>query len=362
MPNKIDVEIEEKHKIYPIYIDTDSLEDLKERIIKEFDLKKYLVVISEKVYKLYGKQLGFGTDEIFILKDGEIQKNFKNYQKILQCCEKKGLNRKSALIAIGGGVVGDITGFAAATYMRGITFIQVPTTLLACVDSSVGGKVAIDTDYGKNIVGAFYQPHAVYINLQFLNTLDETQYKSGLAEVVKYAFIEKSCGARFDFGLFDFLSVHSQKILEKDLRFIEKVIKVCIELKIAVVSKDEKEAGLRKILNFGHTYGHALEKISNYKTFTHGEAVAYGMHFMFNYAHKQKIIDANYREMALMLLHKFGFYDRAFKYSGQKLLQIMQNDKKAENNVIKIILPTMKGYVKEGDLDLQTANELYESL
>ena len=319
MPNKIEVEIEEKRKYYPIYTDSDSIEDLKERIIKEFDLKKYLVVISEKVYKLYGKKLGFNSNEIFVLKDGEIQKNFKNYQRILQCCEKRGLNRKSALIAVGGGVVGDITGFAAATYMRGIKFIQVPTTLLACVDSSVGGKVAVDTDCGKNLIGAFYQPSAVYINLNFLNTLDERQFKSGLAEVVKYAFIEKSCGARFEFGLFDFLSVHSAKILDKDLRFLEKVIRVCIELKIAVVTKDEKETGLRKILNFGHTYGHALEKITNYKTFTHGEAVAYGLHFIFNYAHKQKIIDANYKEMALILMHKFGFYDKTFKYPMQKI-------------------------------------------
>ena len=355
MPNKIEVEIEEKLKTSPIYMDSEPIEDLKKRILDEFDLKNYLVVISEKVYKLYGKQLGFRADELFILKDGEIQKNFKNYQKIMQCCEKKGLNRKSALIAIGGGVVGDITGFAASTYMRGITFIQVPTTLLACVDSSVGGKVAINTDYGKNIIGSFYQPHAVYINLNFLNTLDERQFKSGLAEVVKYAFIEKSCGAIFDFGLFDFLSVHSAKILDKDLRFIEKVIKVCIELKIAVVKKDEKESGLRKILNFGHTYGHALEKITNYKTFTHGEAVSYGMYFIFNYAHKLKIIDANYKEMAVTLLHKFEFYDKTFKYPLEKIINAMKKDKKAEDEIIKIILPTMKGYVKESDLDVQAA-------
>lgn len=359
MPNKIDVEIEEKRKSYPIYMDSEPFEDLKERIIKEFDLKKYLVVISEKVYKLYGKHLGFSKSELFILKDGEVNKNFKNYQKILQCCEKKSLDRTSALIAIGGGVVGDITGFAASTYMRGIKFIQVPTTLLACVDSSVGGKVAIDTSYGKNLIGAFYQPQAVYINLQFLNTLDERQFKSGLAEVVKYAFIEKSCGARFDFGLFDFLSVHSAKILDRDLRFIEKVIKVCIELKIAVVTKDEKEVGLRKILNFGHTYGHALEKITNYKIFTHGEAVAYGMHFIFNYAHSLKIIDANYKEMALMLLHKFGFYNKTFKYPIDKIIKIMHTDKKAQNETIKIILPTMKGYVKEGDLDIEAALQNY---
>lgn len=355
MSNKIDVEIEEKKKSYPIYIDTDPISDLKERILKDLDNPKFLAVISEKVYKLYEKTLGFKKEEVFVLKDGEIEKNFKNYQKIIQRCEQMNLNRKSAIIAIGGGVVGDITGFVASTYMRGITFIQVPTTLLAFVDSSVGGKVAIDTKCGKNLVGAFYQPKAVYINLNFLNTLDDRQFSSGLAEVVKYAFIEKSCGASFDYGLFDFLSVHSSKIMDKDLRFLEKVIKVCIELKIAVVSQDEKEAGLRKILNFGHTYGHALENITNYKEFTHGEAVAYGMHFMFDYAHKLKLIDANYKELAANLLNKFGFYSKKFNYPTKKLVEIMKKDKKAEENSIKVILPTLKGYVKESDFDIEAA-------
>lgn len=355
MPNKIEVEIVEKKKSYPIYIDTDPINELRERILKDFGYPKFLVVISEKVYKLYENDLGLKKEELFILKDGEVEKNFKNYQKILQRCEQMGLNRKSAIIAIGGGVVGDITGFVASSYMRGIDFIQVPTTLLACVDSSVGGKVAIDTKLGKNLVGAFYQPKAVYINLNFLNTLDEKQYSSGLAEVVKYAFIEKSCGASFEYGLFDFLSVHSSKILDRDLRFLNKVIKVCIELKIAVVTQDEKESGLRKILNFGHTYGHALESITHYKEFTHGEAVAYGMHFMFNYAHKLKLIDANYKEVAIALLNKFGFYDRTFKYPPQKLIQLMQKDKKAEENSIKVILPTLKGYVKESDFDIEAA-------
>lgn len=356
MPNKIDVEIAEKQKTYPIYIDTDSLTDLKDRILEDFNYPtKFLAVISERVYKLYERVLGFKKEELFILKDGESEKNFKNYQKILQRCEQLNLNRKSLIIAIGGGVVGDITGFVASTYMRGISFIQVPTTLLACVDSSVGGKVAIDTPHGKNLVGAFYQPKAVYINLNFLNTLDEKQFSSGLAEVVKYAFIEKSCGAAFEYGLFDFLSVHSTKILDKDLRFLEKIIKVCIELKIAVVTKDEKEAGLRKILNFGHTYGHALENITNYKTFTHGEAVAYGMHFMFNYAHSLKLIDANYKELATNLLNKFNFYEKSFKFPSKKLIETMKKDKKAEDGTIKVILPTLKGYVKEGDFNIEAA-------
>ena len=155
MPNKIDVEIQEKNKSYPIYMDTNPLDELMGRILSDLDYPKYLVVMSEKVHKLYAKTLGFPKENVYILKDGEIQKNFCNYQKILKYCSKIGLNRKSAIIAIGGGVVGDITGFVASTYMRGVKFVQVPTTLLAAVDSSVGGKVAIDTEFGKNLVGAF---------------------------------------------------------------------------------------------------------------------------------------------------------------------------------------------------------------
>ena len=151
------------------------------------------------------------------------------------------------------------------------------------------------------------------------------------------------------------MSVHFEKILDRDLRFLEKVIKVCIELKISVVSKDEKEAGLRKILNFGHTYAHALEKITDYKKFTHGMAVSYGMYFMFNYAHYLKLIDANYKEIAVNLLKKYGFEDKHFNYPAKKMIAIMQTDKKAEDNTIKIILPTLKGYVKECDLDTEVA-------
>ncbi len=353
MANKINIEINEKTKSYPIYINSDLIDELKTRILGDFNYPKFVVVISEKVYKLYGSQLGFDKKDLFILKDGEIQKNFKNYQKILEFCEKKGLDRKSALIAIGGGVVGDITGFAAATYMRGISFVQVPTTLLACVDSSVGGKVAIDTKFGKNLVGTFYQPNAVYINLKFLKTLDERQFKSGLAEVLKYSFIEKSCEIPFDSGLFDYLNKNYDKILNRDFECLEKIIKVCIELKKSVVEKDEKESGLRKILNFGHTYGHALEKVTNYKTFTHGEAVIYGMYFIFNYASKIKLVNEEYKLAAFDLLGKYGFEDKNFDYKKENLIKIMQKDKKAEAKAIKVILPHTKGTVTEDSLNIE---------
>ena len=184
----ITVNIQGKNKTYPIYITNSKI--TKDNITEIINNRKYIVIISERVEKLYGKMLNF--ENKFVLKDGEKNKNIKNYEKILDFCFKNKLSRNDVIVAIGGGVVGDIAGFVASTYMRGINIIQVPTTLLACVDSSVGGKTAINNKYGKNLVGAFYQPEAVVINTNFLTTLSDRDFKTGLGEVVKYGFIEKS--------------------------------------------------------------------------------------------------------------------------------------------------------------------------
>ena len=192
-------------KSYPIYIDNEDITTLKTRLDEETKDTKRLVIFSEKVYKIYGKTLGFDKSEIFVMKDGEDKKNLKYYEKIIKKAISLKLSRKDTIIAIGGGVVGDMAGFVASSYMRGINFIQVPTTLLACVDSSVGGKTAIDMPHGKNYVGAFYQPKAVYINVNFLKTLDNKQYKSGFGEIIKYGFIEKSCNANENYNLLEIL-------------------------------------------------------------------------------------------------------------------------------------------------------------
>lgn len=261
----IEVKIRSEEKIYPIIIENEAIVDLREKLVSFIGEKNYLIVISAKVEKLYKEQLNFPDNHKFVLKDGEKEKNFKNYRKIIEKALKLGLKRSDVIVAIGGGVVGDITGFVASTYMRGINFVQVPTTLLACVDSSVGGKTAIDTAFGKNLVGTFYQPKVVYINPRFLKTLDERQFKTGLGEVVKYSFIEKSCLLEEEVNLTNFLSEKFKEILDRDEKTLSKLIEICIKLKKSVVEKDEKESNLRKILNFGHTYGHAIEKITNYK-------------------------------------------------------------------------------------------------
>ena len=300
----LSVNIKEKEKSYPVVIENSEIIDFAEKIFKITSGRNYLAVVSEKIEKLYGKQLKIPQKNKFVLKDGEKEKNFKNYKKILDCAQRMKLTRADMMLAIGGGVVGDMAGFAAATYMRGIDLVQIPTTLLACVDSSVGGKTAIDTDYGKNLVGAFYQPKIVLINPVFLKTLDDRQFKTGMGEVIKYSFIEKSCKCEEDLNLTNFLSEKYQQILNRDTKTLSKLIEICVKLKISVVEKDEKENGLRRILNFGHTYGHAVEKITNYKKYTHGEAVVEGIKFAFNLAVKRNLIDKNYAFLAEDVIKK----------------------------------------------------------
>lgn len=336
---------ETKASQYPIYINSNPITELKNELDRVCEGRKKLVIFSEKVYKLYKNELNFDKSEIFILKDGETQKNIKNYAKIINKAIELKLSRKDIIVAIGGGVVGDMAGFAAATYMRGIEFIQVPTTLLASVDSSVGGKTAIDMPHGKNFVGAFYQPKAVYINLNFLKTLDEKQYKSGFGEVIKYAFIEKSCNHSEYFNLLEILKTNRKNYETRNHEFLENIIRICLELKASVVAQDEKEKGLRKILNLGHTFGHALEEETNYKRFTHGEAVVQGMMFIFNYALN---CDRNYRDEALTLMNMYGYKPCSLRFINKNnLIKYMKTDKKSSNDVITFIVPTENGTVTE---------------
>lgn len=337
--NEIFVNIKGNETNYPIYIKNEPISDLKEKILEKINGENYLVVISEKVEKLYGKELDFPHKNKFILKDGEKEKNFKTYQKIMTRALELKLTRKSSVIAIGGGVCGDLSGFVASTYMRGINLIQIPTTLLACVDSSVGGKTAIDTKFGKNLIGTFYQPKFVFINPLFLKTLDDRQFKSGLGEVVKYSFIEKSCKADVEYNLTNFLTEKCSEILQRDEKTLANLIEICVSLKKSVVEKDEKESGLRRVLNFGHTYGHAVEKINNYKKYTHGEAVVEGMKFAFELALKKNLIDKNYKFFAEDVIKKFDFPILP-KYKIEKMIELMKTDKKAEKEKIIFVLPT----------------------
>ncbi len=330
---------------YKITITDEDFSKTIEEILLFTKSKKRLFVISKKVFNLYKNVFCFEEDEILVLPDGEKQKNFKNYIKILNKAVQLGLTRNDVIVAIGGGVIGDITGFAASTYMRGIDYIQVPTTLLSMVDSSVGGKTALDIKNAKNIVGAFYQPSAVFININFLKTLDKRQFKSGLGEVLKYAFIENNCNYGHNLYLFEYLTLCCDKLFEQDSMTLMRVIEYCLKLKIAVVNQDEKEKGLRKILNLGHTIGHALEVKGRFHKYTHGEAIAQGMFFVFNWAYKVELISYSYHRLATELLTKYGFKEQ--KINIFELIEIIKKDKKASSDKITFIIPCDKKKVKE---------------
>ncbi|MBE7711861.1 MAG: 3-dehydroquinate synthase [Cyanobacteria bacterium SIG31] len=346
---------------YKIHLSDDEFSKLMEDINYQTSEQKRLFVISEKVYKLYQKKLKLNKSEILILSDGEPEKNFKNLQKILSFATKIGLTRNDVMVAIGGGVVGDITGFAASIYMRGIDYIQVPTTLLSMVDSSVGGKTAIDLNGIKNIVGAFYQPKAVFININFLKTLDKKQFMSGIGEVLKYAFIEDNCNYKHSLFFFEYLTLCCEKFLEKDSMTLMRIIEYCLNLKISVVNQDEKEQGLRKILNLGHTLGHAIEAKGNFKKFTHGEAVIQGIFFIFDYAYSKNLITYSYYKLSIDLLTRYGFkpINIRSKYQVDEIIEIMKKDKKATKDKITFIVPSDKKKVKEIKLAI---NDVIEAL
>lgn len=355
---KLEVKIKQKEKTYPIYITNKDICTVKQAVMEQIDYKNYIVVMSAKVYKLYSKILDFPKSCIFILKDGEKEKNIKNYAKILDFAMRTGLKREDAIVAIGGGVVGDLAGFAASTYMRGINYIQVPTTLLACTDSSVGGKTAINSKYGKNLTGTFYQPKAVIINVNFIKTLDDKQFKSGLGEVIKYGFIEKSCGLDEYPDLINFLTVNHDKILDRDILILKELIEICIKLKISVVNEDEQETGLRKILNLGHTYAHAIEIITKYRKYTHGECVSAGILLAFNFAHRLGEIDKEYKFLCEDLIQKFKFRPIP-KFSKEKMLKAILHDKKAVNNYILFVLPCSYADVKVSKFTLEELKQIF---
>lgn len=257
---------------YPIYIGS-ALLDQPLLIEKHIRASQVLIVTNETIAPLYLEKtkLLFTSYHcnVVILKDGERYKSLENLNLVFDKLLQEKHSRTTTLIALGGGVVGDMTGFAAACYQRGVAFIQIPTTLLAQVDSSVGGKTGVNHPLGKNMIGAFHQPSCVLIDVDTLKTLPDREYRSGLAEVIKYGLIN-------DKDFFDWLSVNIEKLLKRDADALIFAIRSSCSNKAKIVAEDEKEIGVRALLNFGHTFGHAIESWQQYKGFLHGEAIAVG--------------------------------------------------------------------------------------
>ena len=336
---------------YPILIGVNLLSQTQKFLNKYCPASNYFVITNKTVSNLWKKELNIENAEFFEIPDGEEYKSFEILTSILNKACELNLDRKCAFVAFGGGVTGDIAGFAASIYKRGVNFVQIPTTLLAQVDSSVGGKTAVNNSFGKNLIGTFYQPKLVIADINTLSTLDERQFKTGLAEVVKYAFIEKSSGLDFDF--INLLNKNAIKIIEKNPAELENIVKICCSIKAAVVNQDEKEHGLRAILNLGHTYGHAIEKCTNYKVYTHGEAVAVGLQVAFDIAFAKGLISDEYYNTASELINVFDFIIPEHEYySPESVINAMKIDKKAQDGKIKFILPNGIGTVGlYGDID-----------
>lgn len=278
-----------------------------------------------------------------ILQDGEHYKTVDSYMQIMSALLQAGFGRDCAIVALGGGVVGDMAGFAAATYQRGVDFVQIPTTLLALVDSSVGGKTAINHPLGKNMIGAFYQPKLVVADLDFLKTLPPREIAAGMAEVIKYGVI-------FSEEFFNYLAEHSADI---DYTY---VVKRCCEFKAAVVAKDEKEKGLRALLNYGHTFGHAIEVGMGFGAYLHGEAVAVGMLVAAFVAHKTKGLSSEVVDKIAKILPLYHLpYKIPSNMTASDFMVHMRHDKKVKSGKINYVLPTVLGHAEVfNDLDDET--------
>jgi 3-dehydroquinate synthase len=266
-----------------------------------------------------------------VLPDGEEEKNWASLMQVFDVLLAEKCDRKTTLVALGGGVIGDLTGFAAATYMRGIPFIQVPTTLLAQVDSSVGGKTGINHPLGKNMIGAFYQPQAVIADTATLDTLPLRELSAGLAEVIKH-------GAIIDPGFFDWIEANMGKLVARDGAALAHAIQRSCEIKADVVRQDEREGGLRAILNFGHTFGHAIEAGLGYGEWLHGEAVGCGMVMAADLSHRLGFIDAATSSRIRALVRAAGLPVVAPDLGIARWLELMEVDKKNEGGQIKFIL------------------------
>ena len=298
--------------------------------------KKILVLSDDGVPRKYIQEITkcFKSPKkvhVQILKAGERSKSFKTLQDIHQNLALLKFDRTDCIIAIGGGVIGDISGFAASTYLRGIDFIQIPTTLLAMVDSSVGGKTAINIPQGKNLVGAFYNPKKVFISLAYLQTLNEKEYKSGLGEVVKYAFILNK-------KLFRILEANAGLVMSRNLKVLENIIYESIQTKAKIVTKDEKENGVRALLNFGHTFGHAIEAKNNYKNISHGEAVILGMGIASQISHLENFLSKKDLLKINNLISELDLNANFRKYKYSELKPFLMNDKKVAKGKLNLIL------------------------
>ncbi|WAW15405.1 3-dehydroquinate synthase [Peptostreptococcus equinus] len=311
---------------YEIFFDDNLIDKIKDFVDNHHKSSRILIIKDKNIDRIY-KDITF-TDEKqvfdFVVEVGEKSKSISTYDKIISFMSENKFDRSDLIIVFGGGVVGDLGGFVASTYMRSIDYIQIPTSLLSMVDSSVGSKTAINTESGKNLIGTFYNPKKVYINFDFLSTLPNKELKNGLAEIIKYAFI-------YDRNLYKLLNDKEAF----DVENLKVLIHRCVEIKKIIVNQDMKENGIRKILNFGHTVGHAIEKITNYEI-SHGYAVAMGMICICKIFINDNEQAVNVYDSLLSLLDKYSL-PTSMDFDLEEMHEYIFKDKKSYGEFIDII-------------------------
>ena len=332
----VNISINLPEKQYTIMIEKGLLADIGKHLHSRYrSSKKIVIVTDETVDALYGAKLlnnianqGFLVTKV-VIPPGEKSKSMTMLDSLYKEFIDFKISRSDLIIAFGGGVIGDLVGFAAATFLRGVPYLQIPTTLLAQIDSSIGGKVAVNLPSGKNLVGAFYHPEAVFIDPKLVETLPLRVLRDGIAEVIKYSVISQS-------SLFEDLSGYQDE--QELLVNIQSVIATCCHIKQQFVEQDEKDTGVRMILNFGHTIGHAVENYFNYETYTHGEAVAIGMACITKGSEALGISQPGTAQPLIQLIEKYSLPTTATQYNHQALLASITLDKKNSDNGLHIIL------------------------
>ena len=348
------------HRSYPIHIGTNLLERA-DLLLPALAQKKAAIVTNTTVAPLYLDRLrntlsGKDIESIpVILPDGEQFKNWETLNLIYDALLGNRCERNTTIIALGGGVIGDISGFAAATYLRGVPFIQVPTTLLAQVDSSVGGKTAINHPLGKNMIGAFYQPRLVLADIDTLNTLPERELKAGIAEIIKYGLIR-------DLPFFEWLEKNMEGLLGRNSEVLSYAISRSCENKALVVARDERESGERALLNLGHTFGHAIENAMGYGNWLHGEAVAAGTVLAAKLSFELGMLDAPDVERITRLFERAGLPIVAPDIGAERYLQLMELDKKVEGGKMRfVVLEKIGQACVKSDITLEALTRVLET-
>jgi len=337
MPIKHTLKVDLDARSYPIYIGSGLLHEA-DLLTRHIHGQSALIVSNSTVAPLYLESVQQSLDsggiryDCIILDDGEQHKTLESMTRIIDMLLEKRHDRRTTVIALGGGVIGDIGGFAASIYQRGVNFIQLPTTLLSQVDSSVGGKTGVNHALGKNMIGAFYQPRCVIADIDSFKTLPARELAAGLAEVIKYGLI-------YDAEFFSWLESNVEGLLKLDPELLAQAVLVSCEIKARVVEQDERESGLRAILNLGHTFGHAIETVMGYGNWLHGEAVAAGMVMAIDLSIREGWIDESVRQRSIALLERTALpVAPPAEISAQQFLEVMAIDKKTIDGNINLVL------------------------